>query len=210
MAAIGGDLILPVATESAEEGGFEPSSEEGSEGGRRGRGRWRRRGRGGRNGENAEFNGDWRPSAEARDELEAGAPAVETSGEASAEGPAQQGDSAPVFAPLPEWGGETPSVPEFALAAEFAPPFAPDFASDFAAPPAVEPAAPVAEVTETSAPEPRAVVEAPQQPVAVEPAAPAPKPAPRAPELPAITQADPDKPKRSGWWAKAKANLTGQ
>ena len=135
MAAIGGDLILPVATESAEEGGFEPSSEEGSEGGRRGRGRWRRRGRGGRNGENAEFNGDWRPSAEARDESEAGAPAVETSGEASAEGPAQQGNSAPVFAPLPEWGGETPSAPESALAAEFAPPFAPDFASDFAAPP---------------------------------------------------------------------------
>jgi ribonuclease E len=209
MAAIGGDLILPVATESAEDGGFEPSSEEGSEGGRRGRGRWRRRGRGGRNGENAEFNGDWRPSAEARDESEAGAPAVETSGEASAETPAQQGDSPPVFAPLPEWGGETP-VPESALAAEFAPPFAPDFASDFAAPSAVEPAAPVAEVTEASAPEPKAVVEAPQEPVAVEPAAPAPKPAPRAPELPAITQADPDKPKRSGWWAKAKANLTGQ
>ena len=82
----------------------------------------------------------------------------------------------PAFAPLPEWGGER-ARPEFALAAEFAPPFAPDFASDFAAPPAVEPAAPVAEVTETSAPEPRAVVEAPQQPVAVEPAAPAPDPA---------------------------------
>jgi len=206
MAAIGGDLILPVATESAEDGGFEPSSEEGSEGGRRGRGRWRRRGRGGRNGENAEFNGDWRPSAEARDESEAGAPAVETSGEAAAETPAQPGDS---FAPLPEWGGETPSVPESALAAEFAPPFAPDFASDFAAP-AVEPAAPVVEVTEAAAPEPKAVEAAPQEPVAVEPAAPAPKPAPRAPELPAITQADPDKPKRSGWWAKAKANLTGQ
>ena len=29
------------------------------------------------------------------------------------------------------------------------------------------------------------------------------------PELPVITAADPDKPKRSGWWARAKANLSG-
>jgi ribonuclease E len=29
------------------------------------------------------------------------------------------------------------------------------------------------------------------------------------PELPVITEADPNQPKRSGWWARAKANLTG-
>ena len=198
MAAIGGDLIVPVAPENAEDGGFEPSSEEDPEGRRRGRGRWRRRGRGGRGGETGEFNGDWRPSTEGRDESEAGAPSAKNS--------AEQGESAQVFAPLPEWGAETPSVPEPAPAAEFAPRFAPDFASDFAVPPAVEPAPPVAEVTQAPAPAPKAVQEAPQD--AVE--APAPEPAPRPPELPVITQADPDKPKRSGWWAKAKANLTGE
>ncbi len=57
-----------------------------------------------------------------------------------------------------------------------------------------------------------------QAPAAVEhkPAAPPeapeaarPAPAARQPDLPAITEADPDKPKRSGWWARAKANLTG-
>ena len=36
-----------------------------------------------------------------------------------------------------------------------------------------------------------------------------PTPAPKQPELPVITAADPDKPKRSGWWARAKAGLTG-
>ena len=31
----------------------------------------------------------------------------------------------------------------------------------------------------------------------------------RQPDLPVITEADPNQPKRSGWWARAKANLTG-
>jgi ribonuclease E len=208
MAAIGGDLIVPIATESAEDGGLEPSSEEGAEVGRRGRGRWRRRGRGGRSGEVGEFNGDWRPSVEGGNESEAGAPAAETSSETAA----QPAEAAPSFAPLPEWGVDSPPVPGTAPAAQFTSRFAPDFSSDFAAaPPAVEPAAPVAEVTEAAAPAPIAVQEAaPAEPAAVEPRAPAPEPAPRPPELPVITQADPDKPKRSGWWAKAKANLTGE
>ena len=34
--------------------------------------------------------------------------------------------------------------------------------------------------------------------------------APAQPELPVITEADPDAPKRTGWWARAKANLTGR
>jgi len=202
MAAIGGDLIVPIAPESTEDGGFEPSSEDGPEGGRRGRGRWRRRGRGGRSGETGEFNGDWRPSVEGGNESEAGAPAVENSVENLAEPSAPQGESA-VFAPLPEWGGEAPTEPAPEPVAEFTPPFAPDFASDFAAPHALEPASPVADVTEASGPEANSVQDAPVEP-------PAPAPAPRAPELPVITQADPDKPKRSGWWAKAKANLTGE
>jgi ribonuclease E len=54
---------------------------------------------------------------------------------------------------------------------------------------------------------------APAEPAPVEalslvPSAPA--PAPRQPELPVITEADPNQPKRSGWWARAKANLTGR
>ena len=65
------------------------------------------------------------------------------------------------------------------------------------------------EMTDASSPAPKAVEQAPQdKPAAAEPVAV--EPPPRAPELRVITQADPDKPKRSGWWAKAKANLTGQ
>ncbi len=151
MAAIGGDLIVPIAPENAEEGGFEPSSEDGAEGGRRGRGRWRRRGRGGRSGETGEFNGDWRPSVEGGDESEAGAPARDFRRANSAEPSAPQGESA-VFAPLPEWGGEAPQRRRPRLRRIRTPRLRADFASDFAAPPpAIEPASPVAEVTEASA-----------------------------------------------------------
>lgn len=85
------------------------------------------------------------------------------------------------FAPLPAWRAESPSEP------------APE--------PESEPA-PEAEtvVVEAEAEQPPAE---PEQVVEKE------EPSPRQPELPVITEADPDKPKRSGWWARAKANLTG-
>jgi ribonuclease E len=61
-------------------------------------------------------------------------------------------------------------------------------------------------VAETAARKPIAPV---LTPVAEPAPQPAPAPAPQQPELPVITEADPNKPKRSGWWARAKANLTG-
>jgi ribonuclease E len=71
----------------------------------------------------------------------------------------------------------------------------------------IEPAPAV--VAETPAPKAQKVKEAPpfQESQPVEEVKPA--PVPRQPELPVITAADPDKPKRSGWWARAKANITG-
>jgi ribonuclease E len=93
----------------------------------------------------------------------------------------------PDFAPLPSW------------TAEAAPAEAPAHAEP--APPAQVEAAqmetPVASLA-VSAPAPVAET------------APEHAPAPVQPELPVITEADPDKPKRTGWWARAKANLTGR
>ncbi|MFC1459554.1 ribonuclease E/G [Microvirga arabica] len=66
---------------------------------------------------------------------------------------------------------------------------------------------PVAEMPKPAAQEERIV--APQQPVAEEPAAPAaviPEPEPVAVVL---TPPDPERPKRAGWWSKAKSVLSG-
>jgi ribonuclease E len=41
-------------------------------------------------------------------------------------------------------------------------------------------------------------------------AKPAPAPVRTQPDLPVITAADPTAPRRSGWWSRAKANLTGK
>jgi ribonuclease E len=83
---------------------------------------------------------------------------------------------------------------------------APDFAPlpAWTAEPAPDEAkAKATEAAQTAAPAKAAPVPAPAAP---EPARAAP---PSQPELPVITEADPDKPKRTGWWARAKANLTG-
>jgi ribonuclease E len=206
LAAIGGDLVVAMPAPAGGDDDSEAMGDEESDGRRRGRGRWRRRGgRGGRGGETGEFNGDWRPSDETRQGVQDGGHDVAqelegvTSGEAP--GPADgaseaeprraNGDEAD-FAPLPSWGAET-SAPQ-------------DPRESAPEPEPVSHAAP--EATQDSTPrqpEPApAVLET--QP---EPPRPAPAPAPQQPELPVITQADPDKPKRSGWWARAKANLTG-
>jgi ribonuclease E len=114
--------------------------------------------------------------------------------------------------PRPEAGASEASAE--AAAPEFAPEFAPDFAHEprDEAPVAAEraPAAPFAE----AAPAARAPAEAaavpngadvPQAPE--EPARPlAPEPEPVAVVL---TPPDPDRPKRAGWWSKAKAALGG-
>lgn len=198
MAEIGGDLIAPVEASGEDEAVSEAPREEGSEDRRRGRGRWRRRGgRGSRDGEVAEFAGDWRPTSEsASNENDAGETAPPTA-------PADEADQ-PV-APQPDWSVEAAPAP-----VEVVRPVAP--AETLAeAPPAPLPIETVVEA------EPESVVERPEpesqpveepHPVKVSKVAPA--PVPQQPELPVITAADPDKPKRSGWWAKAKANLTGE
>jgi ribonuclease E len=200
MAAIGGDLIVPVAVNEGGQSGGDPefseaSGEDDPEGRRRGRGRWRRRGRNGRSGEGSEFNGDWRPSAEARDDAEGGA------AEAA---PAPEGESNGVFAPLPVWNAEQPSEQPLLLAADVAPAI-PEPDSVVMTAPDEAFAPPSAQTPAEAEPEAPAPVVAPQP----EAAAP-PPPRPTQPDIPVITAADPDKPKRSGWWAKAKANLTGR
>ncbi len=148
---------------------------------RRGRGGWRRRGRGRSDAETVEFAGDWRKSEGAGDESASAA----EGGDALIETLADEPD----FAPLPSWTTE-PAQAE--------------------APEAAPQAAPEVEAAQTKAPAPAATVSAPAPEPSVqaapEPARPAP---PTQPELPVITEADPDKPKRTGWWARAKANLTG-
>ncbi len=109
LAAIGGDLIAPVPAGVDDEGGPEGSADDDSDGRRRGRGRWRRRGGRGRGGEGGEFNGDWRPTAEAKSEGESeAAPAAVTQDH---EAPVQQGDGSSDFAPLPSWSAEAPATP---------------------------------------------------------------------------------------------------
>ena len=203
MAEIGGDLIAPVEAGSEEEGALDAPREEGAEGGRRGRGRWRRRGgRGPRAGE--EFAGDWRPSAEGGGETEGG--------ELSPVAPAAAAEPAIEWAPAPVWSAE--AAPAAAEPVAYVAP------TESVAVEAVTPSAPVdvvAEVPAAIVPAPSAEIEkpAPAPQWTAEPAPalveekPEPAPAPRQPDLPVITQADPDKPKRSGWWARAKANLTG-
>jgi ribonuclease E len=151
------------------------------ENGRRGRGRWRRRGRG-RGGEFSDFSGDWRPSGqEAAEGL---------SGEASSgEIVSDQGEAAPVAA-----GEGAPSAESAPVAAEAPqPPAANDHASIEEPAPAPEASAPEAALAESA--------------INAEPAR---APDPVQPDLPVITEADPSAPKRSGWWSRAKASLTGK
>jgi ribonuclease E len=183
LAEIGGDLNTPV--ESGEENaGSEPPREDG-EGGRRGRGRWRRRGRGPRSGETSEFAGDWRPSGEA----DGGAPdgAASESSEPATSSEQAQGAESHQASPS-EWRAE-------AAPSETQPASSPGVTDAKA-------------IAEAPAPQP-AAAPAPQAEEAAASEQPALAPAPRQPELPVITAADPDKPKRSGWWARAKAGLTG-
>jgi ribonuclease E len=195
MAEIGGDLIAPVEAGGEDEAGSEAPREEGSEERRRGRGRWRRRGgRGSREGETAEFAGDWRPTSEnASNENEAG-------------------ESPPPTAPVAEEDRTLSPPPERSVEAAPAPiEVVRPVAEANEAPAFIETsieAAP-AVVAETPAAKPQPVKE--PQPI-IEPQLVdevKPEPVPQQPELPVITAADPDKPKRSGWWARAKANLSG-
>ncbi|MCW2273442.1 Rne/Rng family ribonuclease [Rhodoblastus acidophilus] len=201
MAAIGGDLMAPAErAESPAEGEDEGARDEN---GRRGRGRWRRRGRG-RGGEFSDFNGDWRPSAG-----EAGEASGEGSGEESGEGEGPgEVASEPIAAPFE--AGPVEAVVESAPSVESAP--------HFESAPSFENAPVVAEAPQAAANDdaPAAVVEsAPDVPeLEAAPVEPAPKadraPLPVQPELPVITEADPSAPKRSGWWSRAKASLTGK
>ena len=100
--------------------------------------------------------------------------------------------ASPVQAPQAFVSGEEPQA------------FVPDAAPQAFVPVEAPQAAAPSETFVETASEP---VHAPEPAPAPEPVAP-PAP-PRQPELPAITKADPDQPKRSGWWARAKANFTG-
>ena len=213
VAEISGDLMAPVGEDESEEEG----AREGSDGRRRGRGNWRRRNRSRSGGETLENAGDWRQSEEAGAETSEGGDAlIETLSEDAQ------------FAPLPVWSagsevvatesgaelerleigeiGEVPPVPEFVQPSPVQQ--APVQESD--AQPAyvheVKAEAVAAAAPIETAPAESASVEA----LSLAPPAPEPAPAPRQPELPVITEADPNQPKRSGWWARAKANLTGR
>jgi ribonuclease E len=65
----------------------------------------------------------------------------------------------------------------------------------------------VAEAPKPAAEEERFM--APQQPVAEEPAAPAPVIPEPEPVAVVLTPPDPERPKRAGWWSKAKSVLSG-
>ncbi|MCC2651939.1 MAG: ribonuclease, partial [Microvirga sp.] len=87
----------------------------------------------------------------------------------------------------------------------------------FVAPDQAEPA-PSSEVTTPAAPQPVAEapkpaeeerIMAPQPPVAEEPAAPAPVIPEPEPVAVVLTPPDPERPKRAGWWSKAKSVLSG-
>ncbi|WP_374547652.1 Rne/Rng family ribonuclease [Rhodoblastus sp.] len=187
VAEISGDLIAPVGEGEAEEEG----AREGAEGRRRGRGAWRRRNRNRSGAETIEDAGDWRPSEEgAAEAAEGGDALVETLADN------------PQFAPLPEWRPE----PEAETAAPEVHAESQQGASENAlaeTPESVGAAGREVE-PETFAP----VLISSTEPAVSEPEA-ATRAALRQPELPVITEADPNKPKRSGWWARAKANLTG-
>ncbi|HUO55334.1 MAG TPA: Rne/Rng family ribonuclease, partial [Rhodoblastus sp.] len=186
MAEIAGDLVGLVNDEDAGENGARESGEER----RRGRGSWRRRNRGRAGAETVEFAGDWRPSDEAASEpAEGGDAMVETLVETQN------------FAPLPAWTSEAETM----VATVEAP--AQIVTSEVVTSEVIS--------SEGAATEVEAVAETPAAPALViaapEPEAePQPELAPVQPELPVITEADPNKPKRSGWWARAKANLTGR
>jgi ribonuclease E len=185
MAAIGGDLMTPAEppAEGEDQGDGERLREDG---GRRGRGRWRRRGRG-RGGELTDFSGDWRQS------------------DAEAEGAPTQGE-APQEIPIGEAArtGETaPTVESDASVIAEARPAEVDAA------PAETPAAPEAIGEEAPEAQPVALAEPAKSDLPADEEKPAPAPAPAKSDLPAITEADPSAPKRSGWWSRAKASLTG-
>ena len=181
VAEIAGDLMAPASEpESGEEG-----AREGGEERRRGRGNWRRRNRSRTGAETVEFAGDWRQSDETGEDAGNAAEAAE-GGDALVETLVD----APVFAPLPAWAAETETAAVTNVVSASEP-----------TPQAETPQAPVAETKVEEPATPKPVAAAPE---------PVPEPAPSQPELPVITEADPNKPKRSGWWAKAKANLTGR
>jgi ribonuclease E len=205
--------MAPVGEDESEEEG----AREGSEGRRRGRGNWRRRNRSRSGSETLDNAGDWRPSEEAGAEtVEGGDALIETLSENEQ------------FAPLPVWSagseigataseagtekleigeiGEIPPVPEFVR---------PSPVQDAPVQESPVHLANDHEVKAEAAAEPAAIETAPAEPAPVEALSSAPEPAPAPnppelqPELPVITEADPNQPKRSGWWARAKANLTG-
>ncbi|MCI4679563.1 Rne/Rng family ribonuclease [Rhodoblastus acidophilus] len=208
VAEIAGDLVTAVA----EEDGAENSAREGGEERRRGRGAWRRRNRSRSGAEIVEFAGDWRKSAESGEGTSDEAAAADEGGDALIETLAETRD----FPPLPTWNAEPHPVaetPEAVAPADEA--VAPAEREAKAETPVQETPVQEALVRETPAREtPAQEAEAPS-PLSVVPSAPNPdEPAhaaePAQPELPVITAADPNMPKRSGWWARAKANLTGR
>ncbi len=165
------------------------------------RGRWRRRGFGGRNREeNAEPQGDWRASEANPTAGEGDNGVIASTGGAPADLFFQP--SAPFEATAfaaPGHDGEATSTQESPKSEIHAPGVSHADAATSAAT-----AADFAEAT-IAADEPAPANRAEPS---VETSS-AREPAPQQPELPVITTADPSQPKRSGWWARAKANLTG-
>jgi ribonuclease E len=192
----GGEAALPGAEQPSDEGlamvaeiGGMPTqagetsrlSERGGRGGRRRAGRWTR------------------SSPLAPEFREEGAP----------EGEAAEGVTTDISAP----GAEAPLTPPPSATAEEAP--APAFVVEEAAAPAAvevsEPPAPV-EAPPFEAPSVAPRAEEPAEAKAPAPVheAAAPPPPPRESTETIITHADPNRPKKGGWWQRAKASLGGE
>jgi ribonuclease E len=200
------------AAEEAQASGEERSEQDEGEGGGRGRRRRRRRRR-----------GRDREAFAGADQTEGGE-AESESGDEEAEGEASGAEAATTEGSESEderggrrrrrgrrggRGRGRDETTEFAMEEGFV------ASEETSAEPASAEAAPVQEATpEAEAPKPAAQEErivAPQQPVAEEPAAPAPAPVIPEPEPVAVvlTPPDPERPKRAGWWSKAKSVLSG-
>ncbi|HEY8262629.1 MAG TPA: Rne/Rng family ribonuclease [Methylosinus sp.] len=192
----GGEAALPGAEQPSDEGlaivaeiGGMPAqtgeasrvAERGGRGGRRRAGRWTR------------------SSPLAPEYCEQGASDVETAESATVEvsTPAPDAPLTPPPAAADEAPAEAPVVAEAPAPVEAAEPPAPVEAEPVAPPPAAAPSAPapIVQASESTAP--------------VHEAAAPPSP-PREPTETIITHADPNRPKKGGWWQRAKASLGGE
>jgi ribonuclease E len=198
------------AAEDTQAAGEEPGEQGESEGDRRRRRRRRRR-RGREATAGADQNDESAEGEESEGESDQEEAAAETSGAeaASAEAGESEDERAGRRRRRGRRGGRGRGRDEAGESAQENGFDAPDQAEAAPAPETPSPvhAQPAAEAPKPAAEEERIV--APQQPVAEEPAAPAPVIPEPEPVAVVLTPPDPERPKRAGWWSKAKSVLSG-